>query len=413
MRTQSILFNGKKNIIWGCGNNGKKLLLSLLHQNIHVDCFCDSDIQKQDVHLLNKKVISPDEIVQNKENYNILISVGREQDAKEIVDYLTKNGVNNYLTWKDLVTYTYINPEFELETLYKVIRDTQNKQVIIYGADRKGFALKSILELLDIRIKYIVDVVNEESVIDNILVKSVYDLIEEDVEETFILIIGSRGGDKAVILEKLGFHFYTNYNYMENYLDTGAIFYLDPHLGHNYVYDSPETPGIMKWGGDKDDLIIVTSGGSTTDGYQYKFKSWPQILYEILQKNGYKVTVINAACGSYKSAQELIKLQRDIIPYQPDIVLSYTGVNDSWDVKEANIYPFVHYYQHTLMEEASKYVEMLGTSQEKGYVLGVKHNLNKEQRLVKNIQIMNAVCKEFQIKFHSFLLYDTIAINLV
>lgn len=403
MNVQEILFNGKKNVLWGVGANGRYLLWCFLHLNYPVDFFCDSDVSKQGACFLNKMVLSPSEIVNNKEKYNILVTVGSEEITDEIIDFCNNNGIVNCLTWKDLAPFTYFEKEFSTTSLFKIIRDTQNKKLIIYGADRKAFALRKTLEGIGIDVEYMVDDIESEEEKEGISIRPVYELIEEDSSDIFIIIMGKMDYDKSDILHKMGFCYVANYNFIIGYFDTKSDFVLDPCLGHNYRYNSDETPGIMRWGdGNRDNPIIVTSGGSTTDSYQYYFKSWPQLLYELLLKNGYQTTVINAACSSYKSSQELVKLQRDIIPYQPDVVLSYTGVNDYYSLED--MYPFLHDYQHTLVREAAKYVEMYGLEPEKkGYVLGVKHPVGKEQRFVMNVRMMHAVCKEYGICFHSFL----------
>lgn len=403
-RINKILFNDKKNLIWGIGENGKYLSLCFLHQNISIDLYCDSNPENQGMKLLNKKVISPEEALKDKDKYNFLISTGRDEDTEQIIEFLKENEVDNYITWKDLCNYIHVDIEFSLETLYKIIRDTKGKKVIVYGTDAKAWRLKNLLELLELSVAYMVNDIEKEQERNSIVVKPVYDLLEESLENIFVILTGNRDSKKAKILQKMGLQFYFNYNYIESYRDTSSYWILDPHLGHNYIIDNEEQPGIMKWESRNSDLIIATLGGSTTDGYQYNFKSWPQILHEILEKNGYRVSMINAGCGGYRSSQELIKLERDILPLKPHIVLNYTGFNDAW-VWPNNYekYPFVHMYQQDLIIDAASLINVFDDSKGNGYTFGIGHQLKKEDIFLQNVRMMNSICKEFETKYHCFL----------
>lgn len=93
--------------------------------------------------------------------------------------------------------------------------------------------------------------------------------------------------------------------------------------GENY-------PGYYVFGQNrKTDYKIMIVGGSTTDSTFYNYASWPEILYHKFQEAGKSVTIFNGAVGGYYSMQELSKLIRDIVILKPDIVISYSGVNDN------------------------------------------------------------------------------------
>lgn len=402
-KTNKMLFDERINIIWGTGNNGKWLSLCLLNKNIYIDMFCDSDPQKQGLRLFNKKVVSPEEALKYKENANFIISTCREEDTKQIVEFLKKNNISNYITADELSCYKHTEIVFDIFVLFKIVENTRKKEIIIYGTEQKAWQLRQILELMDLSVKYLIDDIEEEYKEENIFVKPVYDLLEESTDSTFIILTGSRDSEKGKILERIGFRFYYNYNYIEDFRDNFDAYIMDPNLGYNYILENENYPGIVKWGRENSKIVIATLGGSTTDGYGYKFKSWPQILYELLQKNGYDVTVINAGASGYRTAQELIKLERDVLPFQPHIVLNYTSYNDSVKLSEEyEKFPFVHLYHQDFIKKAAELVNFMGTQKE-GYTLGVNHGLRKEENCIRNIRMMKSICEEFNVKYHCFL----------
>jgi hypothetical protein len=67
-------------------------------------------------------------------------------------------------------------------------------------------------------------------------------------------------------------------------------------------------------------------------------------LSKLLTADGYSGTIVNGGTGGYSSNQELIKLIRDGLEFKPDIVISYSGINDMGKYNELP-YPMVHPYQ--------------------------------------------------------------------
>src|SRR5262245_21678741 len=71
--------------------------------------------------------------------------------------------------------------------------------------------------------------------------------------------------------------------------------------------------------------IILAMGGSTTDAVQSN-QSWPEELSKLLAEKGISATVVNGGTGGYSTNQELLKLVRDGVEFDPDIIISYSGV---------------------------------------------------------------------------------------
>src|SRR5262249_27994290 len=116
---------------------------------------------------------------------------------------------------------------------------------------------------------------------------------------------------------------------------------LDPHLAFTYGKNSPKLAavrqkytwldGFVVYGDPSKGLqrpIILTLGGSTTAGVQFP-NSWPEQLARMLKERNIPGTVINGAIGGYTSSQELLKLIRDGLEFQPNIVITLNGVNDA------------------------------------------------------------------------------------
>jgi lysophospholipase L1-like esterase len=77
---------------------------------------------------------------------------------------------------------------------------------------------------------------------------------------------------------------------------------------------------------------IVALGESTTFGMtiQAEDKPWPEVLEQIIRqrlKTRRAVQVINAGVPAYTISDNLYRLPREILPLQPDMIISYHGAN--------------------------------------------------------------------------------------
>ena len=77
---------------------------------------------------------------------------------------------------------------------------------------------------------------------------------------------------------------------------------------------------------------IAMLGGSTTYGWGASSDETtiPALLEQYLRSSGLEsLQVINAGVPGYISTQDLMQLQSQVLPLEPDIVILYTGVNDA------------------------------------------------------------------------------------
>lgn len=86
-------------IIYGAGALGMDCMIELLNLNVYVTCFCDSAKEKQEIKILNKRVISLEELYGMKETHNVIIAAAA---FKEIGEMLEVQGVKHLFYYKDM-----------------------------------------------------------------------------------------------------------------------------------------------------------------------------------------------------------------------------------------------------------------------------------------------------------------------
>jgi lysophospholipase L1-like esterase len=206
---------------------------------------------------------------------------------------------------------------------------------------------------------------------------------------------------------------------------------IDPHLGYAHGADEPGVKKITKqfvWRDgfviyakeikDIQHPVILALGGSTTDGVKYGH-SWPEELSKLLIKNGVSGTVINGGVGGYSTSQDLIKLVRDGLEFKPDIVISYSGINDRGEYGELP-YPMVHTYQRELFKSivdtnSSRPKYMVSTitllknmtntqsASDLNFTFGVESQGSYAEQYTRNIELMHAISTSQGADFFAFI----------
>ena len=214
----------------------------------------------------------------------------------------------------------------------------------------------------------------------------------------------------------------------------GAEFWaVDPLLGHAYdgteeyvktltrdAYFSKGFVTYAKKGEKLERPVIVTLGGSTTDGILFGH-SWPEELAKVLKSQTLKGTVVNGGTGAYSTNQELLKLIRDGLEFEPDIVISYSGINDRGYYNELP-HPMVSKYQKDFFNgflnrsAGSKpfpifpsTVQLLNSlfksknSENLSLTLGVESTSTVGHYYKKNVEIMHSASTSQGAKYYSFI----------
>ncbi len=210
---------------------------------------------------------------------------------------------------------------------------------------------------------------------------------------------------------------------------TNKMSFLDPHLGyaHDPAWDAAISgeedalPGFVTYkspGGMKP-IRIIALGGSTTDPLNQK--NWPRFLSEILGENNIPNIVYNGGVSGYSSNQEFLKLVRDGLPLNPDIVLSLSGINDLGFLHSVQEHPMVHPYQTRVLESvlgkpnSTLFPNLMTLIQDlrrrsvpkDRQVLGINYGpevgTTPAEQWAKNIRMMRAVANTFSIEYSCFL----------
>ncbi len=145
-------------------------------------------------------------------------------------------------------------------------------------------------------------------------------------------------------------------------------------------------------------IKILITGGSTSDVTYYS-KNWPYFLHKILLEQHLCYEICNGAVSGYNTGQELFKLLRDGMDYQPDIHISFSGANDMNPVYDYhNESPEKEY---TLFPNLMKWIERgKQRSHENKDTLKQK---NASDYWWANMTTMKSIAHEYQYKFIGIL----------
>jgi hypothetical protein len=97
----------------------------------------------------------------------------------------------------------------------------------------------------------------------------------------------------------------------------------------NRDYDYVKPPGVRR---------VVSLGDSFTIGYEVDLDScFSSVLEGELRAKGRNVEVLNAGVSGYSNAEEFLYLQRELIKYDPDVVLISFVTNDFVDNERSEL----------------------------------------------------------------------------
>lgn len=189
--------------------------------------------------------------------------------------------------------------------------------------------------------------------------------------------------------------------------------YLDPHLGYGHnpqvlpefktfpgfaVYGDPTSPTAIR---------IFALGGSTTDPVSMPEGNWPRYLQQELSAAGVECVVFNGGVGGYSSSQEFLKLVRDVLPLDPDVVVALNGINDMDFIHGVKDHPMVNPYQAAIMRHMARpgfalfpnVVRLLSNQSIEGVSLGTRVKVSDVQQWWRNVRLAHAVTSEFGVAY--------------
>lgn len=292
-----------------------------------------------------------------------------------------------------------------------------NRKLLIYGAGETAVSLRRYLSLNGINTEAFIDDAMSGQRIDETVVISTIDLVYFDQGSYFVILASddeNYGISRQKFLE-VGLQEDLDFTYHTEIPGTNELFHYDVTLSFSRIRQ--KIPGFEVFGDESniDAFRIVALGGSTTECSLFYVKGWVQYLYEYLRSRKIPVVIYGGGVSSYTSSQELLKLIRDVIPLKPDIVISYSGVNDLYsypkqDEEERYQRPFITRFQvqfiNQIIDRLTKEVGIPVVNAPSWNQLGhntVFYGLRNEKTAaefwVDNERMMYAICEMFGINF--------------
>lgn len=296
-------------------------------------------------------------------------------------------------------------------TLFFLIHQ-KNRKLVLYGTINDVQEAEKKLLCFGIRVAYAIDVDGFVGVAeDHTEFHDIWDLMYESHKTTLVWIVSQTAIQKSTEFihisgcsEKL---FCYCYGEASGLAVPTYVWCFDPNMGYQaYCGDKELTilTSNVEPDQSKKTVKVAILGGSTSDVRNFITESWPEILCEIAREQNISLEIFSGAVSGYISSQELVKLLRDIIPIQPDIVVSYSGINDCIPTSSLEENHFVHEYQAQLFEAISR-IRMRSPAQERAFqnfqpVVKFGRGIsNHAEHWLNQQRMMHAVCEEFGISF--------------
>lgn len=307
------LSNGDDIIIYSAGVEGISVFCTLLNREIPIMCFCDKDPLKQEVHIMNKPVISPEMLVEKYKDAKIII--GSFKYAKEIGMYLKENGVKNIYEIEDkLDDKIWVgNIPVIRENWYSLICISRKKKVYIYGNGEKERELFRKMSIGGIHCEGMIEDLSQircAEFDDRMLI------VPEENEALF-----EQFDEIGLVCKK---HYRSLWGMREVDLSINKKKVLDVNLGVSYKL-SEMYPGYAVLGDDNAKYKIMVLGSSTSHENYCVYRSWVYFLSERFSNEGASVQIFNGGISTYNAQMMTLKLLRDLPDIKPNMVICYSG----------------------------------------------------------------------------------------
>ncbi|MCI8377465.1 MAG: hypothetical protein HFH72_02980 [Lachnospiraceae bacterium] len=420
-----VIRNTSSLIVWGTGGRAKKFCEDY-RELLDIKYFCDSDEKKAGTHFEGKEVIHFSALESLPEDTAVIIASTFYEDIFQkavqlniregnililqysLDEYMKAKGSrlgssmifvgsekSDFMLYADTENYFLHNEQVISELIYNY----KNQKIVLYGEKAIVNEMIQKMKMLDMSVfgQFGRDTIQEDG--------SIYRLLSSvNVDEVVLLL--DRFSDKTEsVLKQMKIHYiwlesYNGYQFLQ---DKTIEQFVDPNLGLCFHKQDEEFAGFIKFeyaGGKNHELIkIVCLGDSTTSAYRIREKSWSECLSESLKGQEVSHIIYCGGMQTYTVSQELVKLVRDVIVMEPDIVLSYSGANDmglACTRKVARKNPFISLYQTSLFMMVSRL---------KGYEVnwGLEDYRDYFEYWYAIERMMYAICREFNIKFKAFL----------
>ncbi len=359
--TDSLAFNEKlrhrKIIIYGIGWGANQLDKILSKECVKAQLYCVTKKEYGQQQHKGKKIIEVNELSEY-EDYAIIVSVVEGKYRQEIFESLLK--------FRGQIYVEHIIGELEnahinlIQSIDKAIK----KQKKIYMYSTRNIFSESIEQVLAIYgVKISGYVHNIEDKDQNI--KSIYELALDGIEDKMI-ILNEECPEKMIqareVIEFAGFSLekgdYTGLQWYtrakESLLNELSNCY-DPLVGYSNSFFMEKSgsklygkPGWKIYGQENRKKIRILVLGGSTSAEVWHPENWVSKLYYKLRKEMMEVVIYNGAYEGNDIVDEILRLLRDAHALCPQIVISMSGVNNTYykrsdsQFNEENLVDWVH-----------------------------------------------------------------------
>ncbi len=424
----SAIQNQSTLVIWGTGGRAKKFY-SDYKELIDVNYFCDSDEKKAGTYFEGKEVIHYSKLQSLPKDTAIIIASTFYEDIfeKVVEAHINKSKIlilqykladciitadskfNEYMALagseiNELILYN--NQEnfavHEEQVISELVYNFKSKRIVLYGESSMVEEMEHKTKLLGLSISQKIARFNitEDGTIYNLL------YYVKDDEVVLLTDKFSQETDDALGQMGINYIWLEDYNGYQFFQDKKVEQYIDPNLGVCFHRQNEQHIGFIKYECNLEienrPIKIVLLGGSTTAAYRVREKSWGEFLSEKLKAQGISHIIYCGGTQAYTVSQELMKLIRDVLVIEPDMVISYSGANDMGLAETRNVAkknPFISLYQTRLF---STICRMKGRGI-KGVHWGLETSKDFFEYWYDTERMMYAICKELNIKFKAFL----------
>lgn len=395
--------NKKHVVIYGCGECGRKLKKYLDSIDVNVECYIETNSKKIGTVLDGIPVWDKESLKDFRDDVSVISAGQYWQEMDDIVQKTNEKLDRYYIPNSSLIDLLEMTLEegivvdFEKKKrircyeLFSLEEHYADKELVLYGSDIdliKKYA--DIYALLDFKsITIATDYERYDTRETEFPVINIVDILYKN---NFIILLQDENKSKK--LEELGLTASKDFVLISSSapVNSHREFVLDINLGYVYLANSAY-PGIKLYGENKkDDFKIAVLGGSTSESNRSFIKPWVEFLFDSYLGKG--VTLYNCAMSGYSSGQELIKLVRDVILLNPNLIISYSGVNEVTQVKKDSVFAFNYLYH--LFQTYAK-------SSKVGLVTGVANNISHCNKWLSNMKLMNAISEINGAKFYAFV----------
>lgn len=397
-------------LIYGTSDSGRELGILLSRCGIEISCFCDRCTERREWMSEDCVLISPEELDHISKTLPAIIAIHDMKDVKEVKALLKGKGFSNIYhfdlaffdlrMWEKRTGNSYIPVwgPVGMRYLHRIL--SKQREIFFFTNDiTYGLNVLSTMKILGIPVGSIVTTKKGVDAADP-QVASAYDLLFKDPSSFVIWALPGDEDNAREFMQKSGIpeDIFLHGPWGPWLLKRKVI--LDTHLGYA---DSRGTVIVRNCAKEENALKVVILGGSTSDYDEFFERSWPSWLLELAQESGIQMECLMAAKTGYASSQELICLIRDIIWTNPDIVISYSGINEY--TQTVKNYRFANKHQKAIFEKLANNKAnplLYDLRNSSSFSMGEQQD-DAPTRWFINERIMNAACQEFGISFFSIL----------